>query len=181
MSPFRGQEGGDENRTLIFWFLILILPLLGRLLKAVLQRFGLVEAEAVEAAESPAPKTRRRQREREAEGEDLWRRLKRGDEPRPPAAPVRRAPVAKPAEEEGAEAPQPLSVLGEVVEPGEAAEVSLESEAAPEPLAVLAEGGAPKSEEPLRRRGFRLARGELGRAIVLTEVLGPPLSLRGSR
>jgi hypothetical protein len=70
-------------------------------------------------------------------------------------------------------------VLGDVSEPGQAPEVSLEQALEPAPLAALA--GASADEPPVARAraAFELRRAELGRAVVLAEVLGPPLSLRG--
>jgi hypothetical protein len=75
-------------------------------------------------------------------------------------------------------------VLGEVSERA-APEVSLESEAEPAPLASLSQPAltapVPDAEPFLPRAAFVLAREDLRRAVVLAEVLGPPLSERTLR
>jgi hypothetical protein len=79
---------------------------------------------------------------------------------------------------ERAEDPAPLSVLGEVSEPGQAPEVSLESEAEPAPLAALEEARVQPAVSPARARTSWAAATDWRRAIVLSEVLGPPVSER---
>ncbi len=165
-------------------------PLIARLLKALQERVGGKR----EAAAPAEPGARRRVREQQRQGEELWRRLARGEVSAPPPAaapmvlsrPAPRtvlAPVLGESSEvslESEEAPQPLSVLGDVSEPSEAPESSLEGESEPAPLAVL---GAQARDEgvPWSRAAFVLSHADLRRAIVLSEVLGPPVSERALR
>ena len=212
------QRHAPEEPDWMRWIIIGLFfgfPLLVRIVRAVLVHFGLARPEPEEPARGERARGRARRQEQrkvEDEGEELWRRLARGDvaEAPPPAAPppareARPAPARPRAEpvpasvlepalpetslEEGG-APQPLSVLGDVSEPGEAPEVSLERELEPAPLAFLGDedplqrASRGRAEEPAAgltvrpRAAFRLARGDLRRAIVLSEVLGPPLSQR---
>jgi hypothetical protein len=197
MTPFFALLQRDEDwSTYVIFFIFVVIPLAARLFRWLLVRLGIVKEEDARARpQDPREELRRAREQRRAaedEGEDLWRRLARGEviEP-PPTAPVpvpARVEAASPAPAprevslEREEEPEPLSVLGEVLEPAEAPEASLESEAEPVPLGALA-GPAAEATEPRApsRPAFRLARGDLGRAIVLAEILGPPVSERALR
>lgn len=196
-------EPDDNIGGLILFLLFVVLPILGRLLRWLGERAGLVRPEA-EAGEDPREVLRRRRAERqaaEAEGEDLWRRLARGETleaPRPVQLPVERREASleweletEPGEVhaeslEREEEPAPIATLGEVRE-APVREVSLETEEAPRPLgafvsaALAAPPAAAEAEAPARgpaRRLGALARDDWRRAIVLSEVLGPPVSER---
>jgi hypothetical protein len=187
------QREDDWGNWLVFAVAV-VLPVLGRLFKWVFTRLGLVREEDPARAEAERrarlEHAREERRRAESEGEELWRRLARGELPEPPPArpvpaPARGAPEERSPEErslESEEEPRPLSVLGEVSEVSEAPEQSLESEAEPVPLEVLAQPAAsapvPLAEPALRRAPFRLLGGDLRRAIVLAEVLGPPVTER---
>ncbi len=174
------------------WFVVfIVVPLLARFFKWLFTRLGLLgEGGAPDQQEDPHERLRRRreaQQRAESEGEDLWRKLARGEVgPLPVApAPLPTPVVPRATSLESEEEPEPLSVLGEVFEPAEAPEVSLETEVEPVALDVL---GAPVAMQPPTsaesapaRTPFLLARGDLRRAIVLTEVLGPPVSDRALR
>lgn len=193
----------DDNRGgLLLFLLFVVLPLLARLVRWLGERAGLVQPAKPEAGAEradPREELRRRRAERKAtevEGEDLWRRLARGEVAEAPLVPV---PVPAPARTvspeqdlvpepsevraeslEREEEPAPLSVLGEVLEPGQAPETSLESEAEPAPLGALDQAAAPSGAalpQALARRGA-FGREDWRRAIVLAEVLGPPVSER---
>lgn len=182
----------DEPSEWVKWIAFAIFfgfPLLGRAVKALRERAG--QASAGDASAEEERQRRRELREErrqlETQGEDLWRRLARGEVSAPPpaAAPVQPRPSAPSAlgqelSLESEEEPRALSVLGEVSEPSDAPEVSLELESEPAPLAALAAASA-EAEAPRPRAAFRLARGDLRRAIVLSEVLGPPVSERALR
>ncbi len=202
----------DEPDGWMRWIVLAVFfgfPLLARLLRALAVRFGLAPAETPEAA-AEDPRTRRRrlaeeQRKSESEGEDLWRRLARGEVAAPPVpaptlpaerasrVPERRfeseASLEQAASEDSLELegePDPLSVMGDVSEPSEAPESSLE-EARGEPSPLGAFGAASALERaavleaeqnPVARVRFVLGRNDLRRAMVLTELFGPPVSLR---
>jgi len=192
--PQSGDDGPD-----IPWALALFLfPLLARIGRALLEKLGIVQP-AGSAAEAGTSTRQRRaaQRQEEEEGADLFERLARGEEleaPAPPPAPrpvPRRAPIEVSLESE--EEPEPLSVMGNeraqpepgcVPEPSleRAAlrEVSLESEEEPEPLGAfeLPPELSEAAPVPLGSRAFRLVRGDLRRAVLLSEILGPPLAQR---
>ena len=198
MNVPRLQLDNDGGGAL--WALgLLLLPVIGRIARAILEALGLVQpAQPEQEKKEPVP--RRRQRAEEDEGRDLWERLARGElpetpAPRPVSAPP--PPRTRPAEVslESDLEPAPLSVLGaphDAREPSEAPELSLEraalressleSAAEPEPLSAL---GTPVDSDapalPFSARGFRLLRGDLGRAVLLSEILGPPLSQRAGR
>lgn len=197
------EEPGDWLKWIVF-AVFFGFPVVAKIVRALLVRLGLVS----DAEEDPRARRRRlaeQQRRSEGEGEDLWRRLARGEvsEPPPVAAPV---PVPAPRRleqgrlEQGrtsepgsmreealpesslelAGEPAPLSVLGDVSEPAEAPESSLEQALEPAPLAAL---GTRSAEEAavlgsLPRARFVLRRADLGRAIVLSEILAPPVSMR---
>jgi len=168
--------------------------------RAILEALGIVKPQAPEGEPTPAAPPRRRPRSEEDEGRELWERLARGEEPvavrveRPrPAAPPRRPRALETSLESPAE-PAPLSVLGPLAdarEPGEMPELSLERAAVeassevgeePEPLAAL--GRAELSEAAplaLSSRAFRLVRGDLRRAVLLSEILAAPVSQRAAR
>jgi hypothetical protein len=195
------------------WILFLAffgLPLLARVLRAL--KGGKAEVEEAETAAERrrrAAEERAEQESREAEGEDLWKRLARGElaetppplareeSPPPVPAPVARGTFEQTLEERTSETfapeessleveaePAPLSVLGDVREPAEAPESSLEAAGEPAPLAVLGElGGAAAVSAAARVAPARpgrglLASGDWRRAIVLSEILGPPVSER---
>jgi len=196
-------ESDDNLGGLILFLLFVVLPIVARVLRWLGQRAGLVRPEG-EAAEDPREALRRRRAERqaaEAEGEDLWRRLARGETleaPRPVPLPEPREVSleweleSEPGEVlaeslEREEEPAPIATLGEVREAAPVREVSLETEEAPRPLgafvttALAAPPAAPAAEAPARGPGRRLgalARDDWRRAIVLSEVLGPPVSER---
>lgn len=182
----------EVNWTKLLPFVVFFLiPLGARFIKWLLTRAGLVRPTAGEA-EAPEVEAREAQRRTEVEGEELWRRLARGEVAAPP--PVRPAPVPIRSQEdeeegeglslEGEEEPAALSVMGEVSEPGDVSAVSLESEAEPLPLSAM---GAPAAlaasdvgvEAP--RGGFVLRPGELRRALILSEILAPPVGERRLR
>jgi len=190
----------DDDWTGYLWFVVfVVVPLLARLFKWLFTRLGLLrEGEAWQAETERRERLARAREERkqaESEGEDLWRKLARGEElavPAPaPPAPTRASETLERGTSElsleSEEEPAPLSVLGEVTEASEAPEVSLEREEEPAALATLA---TPVALAPVqfeetpgatRQRGFRLGRGDLRRAILLSEVLGPPVSERPLR
>ena len=178
------------------WFVVfVVVPLLARFLKWLFTRLGIlreqdpVRAEAERRERLARARAQRKQAERE--GEELWRRLARGELAEPPQSVPVPAPLPRAAPSslslEREEEPQALSVLGDVREPAEAPEVSLEaasleSEAEPTPLEALAQPAAsvtPSAPDAARRRApFVLVAGELRRAVVLSEVLGRPVSER---
>jgi len=193
MLRFALLQRENDWSTVVLFVLFVVVPLLARVLKWLFTRLGLArtEEEGLETRHERTQRRREEQRRAESEGEELWRRLARGEvsEP-PPAVP---APVPLPARVpretsfEGEEEPEPLSVLGEVQEPSEAPEVSLEREEEPAPLAALATPVAlapvlfEETPQAGRRGSFQLGRGDLRRAILLSEVLGPPVSERPLR
>lgn len=196
-------QTGDDGPDIPWALALFLFPLLARIVRAILEKLGIVQPAGTEVeAEASSERRRAAQREEEEEGADLFERLARGEEveaPAPPPVPAprpapRRAPVEVSLESE--EEPEPLSVMGTAraePEPGcvpepsleRAAlrEVSLESEEEPAPLGVFEQ--PPELSEaapvPLGSRGFRLVRGDLRRAILLSEILGPPLSQRALR
>jgi len=193
----------DSVIRTLFWLGVLLLPVIGRALRALREKGE--KGEKGERAggtgvERDASR-REAQRRREEEGGELWRRLARGELPEAPAAPVtearrveapRRRPVGMPARPvifaeranaEDLEAPRPLSVLGEVSEQREAGEVSLEAaspetEAQPLPLDSLAAKPAALMPAPARRSRLIASRADLRRAVVMSEILALPVSLR---
>ena len=190
------QRPIDETwRQLLLVFLFVVLPLLARVFRALVEKLNKNGGAGPTAAEER--RARREERRRaESEGGEIWRRLLEGEEeaPAPPPRPARRRePVRRPSATE-ASAPDPLSVLGRAERIPEAAlpeaalaetalaEVSLESAEVAPPLDALAHPGAEApSQRERRSRASLLAlgdRSELARAIVLAEVLGPPLSQR---
>lgn len=194
MKPFPALLARDVDwGNVIVFVLVVVVPLLVRFFKWLSVRFGLVrEGEAEADPEVRRERLRRAREERrraESEGEDLWRKLARGEIGEPPAqAPVPfPAPTAPSLSLESEEEPEPLSVLGESSEPSEAPEVSLEREEEPVPLAALAEPVAlapaefEETPEAPRAVRFRLVPGDLRRAIVLNEILGAPVSERSLR
>lgn len=194
MSPFRLQP--DEGPGIPWAVLIFLLPVAARVARALLEKLGIVRPVPSEEASTPPPE-RRRQREVEDEGTDLFERLARGEAPAPPPVerrapprPVRTAEVSLESEAE----PEPLSVLGaprDAREPSEVSEPSLEgavaiansleSELEPEPLDSLTRPPELSEVAPFSARGFRLLKGDLRRAVLLSEILGPPLSQRAGR
>jgi hypothetical protein len=190
------QREPDSWVQLVILALFFGFPLVARLIRALLARAGVVQPEAEEETSEQRNDRRRRLREErrraEVEGEDLWRRLARGEDvtlPRqelpPPEPVVRTGERDVPAEVSlELEAPSaPLSVLGAVYEPSEAPEASLETAGAPAPLLAL---GGPLSDvtsvaPAAARRAFALAPGDLRRGILLAEILGPPVSDRPLR
>ncbi|HEX6883267.1 MAG TPA: hypothetical protein VF530_07785 [Planctomycetota bacterium] len=202
------SDSDDNLGGLILFVLFVVLPILGRFLRWLGQRAGLVRPEE-QAGEDPREALRRRRAEREAaeaEGEDLWRRLARGETleaPRPVAVPSepREASLEWELETEPGEVhaeslereeePAPIASLGEVREAAPVRELSLETEEAPLPLgafvtaALDVQSAVPvhETKAPGRGPGRRLgsmAREDWRRAIVLSEVLGPPVSERQS-
>lgn len=181
----------DENWTTYLWFIVFFgVPLLLRLFRWLLVRLGLLRPEdpelAAEARREELRRTREERRRAELEGEELWRRLARGEAVEaPPAAPVPLPTPGVPRETslEREEEPAALSVLGEVSEPGESPEVSLESAAEPVPLQALSQAAAELAlaAAPAARAAFVLARGDMRRSVVLSELLGPPVSERALR
>ncbi len=206
----------DEPDGWMRWIVLAVFfgfPLLARLLRALAVRFGLAPAETPEAA-AEDPRTRRRrlaeeQRKSESEGEDLWRRLARGEVAAPPVpvpvpaptlpaertsrVPERHFEAEASLEQAASEGslelegePDPLSVMGDVSEPSEAPESSLEeARGDPSPLGAFGAASALEraavleaEQNPVARVRFVLGRNDLRRAIVLTEVFGPPVSMR---
>jgi len=177
----------DPDRTsALFWLAVIVLPLVARILRGLREK---AEGKSEERPRGRLPSQREAQRRLEEEGGDLWRRLARGDVPevKPverPARPPRpaRTPVRE-AKAPALEGPSPLSVLGEVSDPGEASEVSLEAAvasedtSAPAPLAAL-ETSPPLGTARRRRLPLRLGTGDLRRAIVMNEILSMPVALR---
>lgn len=199
MSPLLLLAPDDDVVRTLFWLGVLLLPVIGRALRALREKAERGEQGRGTDLDRDASR-RAEQRRLEEEGGDLWRRLARGELPEAPpvrpvpearrvGAPPRRRPVV-PAERvertgvEDLEAPRPLSVLGEVSEPGEASEESLEAasqetEAAPVPLDSLSAQPA-AAVEPARARRSRLiaTRADLRRAVVMSEILALPVGLR---
>jgi hypothetical protein len=198
----------DDLGGLVVFFLLFVLPLLLRLLRWLGERAGLLRPKpgGVEEGEDegdPREALRRRRAEREAaeaEGEELWKRLARGETAAPPrptptpaSAEPREASLEWELEEEPGEVaeeslereeePTPLAALGEVRETAPS-EVSLETEEAPLPLAALTRDvslstpSEPPGRLPAAHRFGALDRDDWRRAIVLSEVLGPPVSER---
>jgi len=187
VSPVLLAVRDPDRLTGLLWILFVIVPFVARIWKASREKKEQerkARADSNSAAPRPAPspaEARTAQRESEEVGEDIWERMLRGEEPAAP--PPRPAPVFadEACPEPGAEAlePAPLSMLGEVREPSEAAEVSLESEAEPKPLGALE--SAPEealAPEAGARARLLLGRGELRRALLYSEILGPPVSMR---
>jgi len=170
-------QRSTDDLVALFWVVVFVLgPLVLRALKALGQKRA--ETPGPRGSGSEALERRRRAREAQREGEDLWRRLARGESaappPRPPvvvAEPRRREPLSLETEE----APVPIGTLGTVTEPGEVATPSLETEAEPIALGVLA---ASPSAEPAPRARARRPRADWRRAVVLAEVLAAPVSER---
>jgi hypothetical protein len=182
----------EERRTLLFWLVLLLLPVAGRILRAVLDRSRVGAERPQGSARDPRERRREAQQEQrrvEQEGEDLWRRLVQGEEaarPRETPAPAPTQRAARRAETRGdvGGEPRSLAVLGEVVEPGAAPEVSLESETEPAPLQALGEvtlvGPAREASAPQPSLARVRFEGRwLRAAIVMAEIVGPPLALRG--
>jgi hypothetical protein len=190
----------DEPWTGLVWLvLFIVFPLVARLLRALLARVGVVQPEQEEAELTQQQRAERRRilreerRRAEREGEDLWRQLARGEAVAPPP---RELPLEEPAVRTASaevarevslelEAPRdPLSVLGGVHEPSEAPETSLETSVAPSPLLAFGSSpltdSAPSTATP-DRRAFAIVKGELRRAVLLAEILGPPVSDRPMR
>jgi hypothetical protein len=199
MRAFLALLQREDDWTGYLWFVVfVVLPLLARFFRWLFTRLGLLkEGDAAQAEAERRERLAQARAEREqaeSEGEELWRRLARGE-----AAPAAPAPVPPPvvprAESlESEDEPEPLSVLGEVSEPAEAPEeslesevepVSLDSEVEPVPLEVLSRPAAVVPDEAAEaapaRGPFVIRRGDLRRAIVLNEVLGPPVSERALR
>jgi len=171
------------------WIIVAVfflLPVIGRVVRSAMGKDKDDDEKEVRGqARERWRRLREERRQSETEGEDLWRRLARGEVSSPPPRPPRSLPVPAPVPQaeslELEEEPAPLAMLGDVSEPGEAPEVALEREAEPAPFAPLAEVSA---EEPAGARLFprlALARSDLRRAIVLSEVLAPPVSERALR
>lgn len=192
-------QTGDDGPDIPWALALFLFPVLARIVRAILEKLGIVQPAGTEVeAEASTERRRAAQREEEEEGADLFERLARGEEVEAPAPPPRPAPRRQPVEVslESEEEPEPLSVLGPAraePEPGcvpepsleraALSEVSLESEEEPAPLGAFEQ--PPELSEaapvPLGSRGFRLVRGDLRRAILLSEILGPPLSQRALR
>lgn len=195
-------QTGDDGPDIPWALAILLFPLIARIARAILEKLGIVQPAGTEGGSEASTRRRRAQREEEEEGADLFERLARGEEveaPAPPPRPVprpvpRRQPIEVSLESE--EEPEPLSVMGTAraePEPGCVPEpsleraalraVSLESEEEPEPLGAFEQPPAfsEAAPVPLGSRAFRLVRGDLRRAILLSEILGSPLSQRGTR
>lgn len=190
----------DDAGKLLFALLIFFLPLVGRFLRWLLERAGM-KPPAGTSGEPDGTRPRRARAVRRAEverqeraGEEAWRRLLRGEavEAPPPAPPpAQRVPRTPRKVEVEEAAPDPLAVLRsepvtEAAAPERAlAEVSLETGSlealdVAAPLEVLSHG-APGDGEAVAARAapfLELRGGALRRAIVLAEVLGPPLSQR---
>jgi hypothetical protein len=188
----------DDGGGIPWALLVFLLPVLARLGRALLVALGLAKPEPDEGTLEPREE-RQRQRVEEDEGTDLFERLARGEAPEPARAPAplpRAQPVSLEISLESEAEPEPLSVLGPAAdarEPSEApefsleraaaSEVSLESEVEPAPLSALDRGAALSEAPPLAvsARAFRLLGGDLRRAVLLSEILGPPLSERAVR
>jgi hypothetical protein len=187
----------EDDWTGYLWFIVfIVVPIAARLLRWLFVRLGLLREEEpepeVEDPRARRARQRREQRRAESEGEELWRRLARGELPEPATPPAPPAPPARPAVPrpgpaletslEVGERPRPLATLGEVVEPTEVAQVSLEAEAEPAPLETLSTAGARSAAAPpaaaREPTTFVLRRAELRRAVVWSEVLRPPVSMR---
>jgi hypothetical protein len=191
----------EDDLSGVIWFVLFFLfPLVARLVKWLGEKAKGSPAPAGEVGDAGEARRRLREerRQAEAEGEDLWKRLARGEEPEPrpepKPVPVRPVPVPVPSpvlrslEVEPSEVsleeetePAALSVMGDVSEPSEAPELSLEREEEPAPLASFAMSSEARAEpaRPLAR--LRLGRDELRRAMLLNEVLGPPVAERPLR
>jgi len=197
-------QTGSDGPDLPWALLLFLFPLVARIVRAILEKLGVVQPQGDEedASARPPRPSREAQRQEEEEGEDLFERLARGEEVAAPAPPPRPLPRAEPRPQlrevslETDEEPEPLYVMGEsraerepgcVPEPSlehaAASEVSLESEEEPEPLGAF--GQPPELSEaapvPVGSRASRLVRGDLRRAVILSEILGPPLSQRAGR
>jgi hypothetical protein len=184
------------------WVVIGGIVLVLRILRWIAEKVGMIQPSASSEDKDPREALRRRRAERqtaEKEGEELWKRLARGEvveAPRAPApmpvpAPVRRVSLDDEAEEETdvplpeslerEEEPVPLSTLGDARAAAERP-VSLEVEEEPAPLAALQAVRAAPALRPSASRSsrtaLRLGRWNRRRAIVLSEVLGPPVSER---
>lgn len=191
-----------EGLSLFIVLLFFFLPAVIRLLRYLLERAGAIPPEQ---KAGPTDLTERRRRAREAQrrleeaGGDLWRRLARGEDlaapraERPSAVPPRRpesvvptaasAPTRRPSEplvpvREGERTPATLAVPGGVGEPGEMSVLSMESEGERKPLGQLGTGPRAAPPSPLRRT--RLGLSDWRRAVLLSELLGPPVSERPS-
>lgn len=176
----------DWGKLILILVFFVGLPALGRFLRWIAQRSGALDADEQRGVE----RTRRREERRTAErqGGEVWRRLLEGLEtpaaPPPRPAPPRPRPSTRVTPPPVLEGPTPLSVLGEAPGPKETAlaEESLESGESPAPLDAL---GSPivSTAAVAARSGwaFTLSGGELRRAVLLAEVLGPPVSNRTAR
>ncbi len=177
------QRPPEQDWTKLVLLLLFIgLPLLGRLLRWIVQRANARGAQPPRPGRPAARRTEQRRVERE--GEEVWRRLLEGigEEPPPRQAPVPLpAPVSLETAGDLVEEPVALDILGSSPRPRESAleEVSLESPSAPAPLAALAEI-APASESPVSGRlaGLFSTSRDIRRAVLAAEVLGAPRGLR---
>lgn len=188
MNPLLGLVRDDDSWVkLIAFALFFVVPIVLRILRKIFERFGLLRTE--ESAELPRKTTRgltrtlrEAQMRSEREGEAMWKQLARGDAlaQAPPAKPAPMPTAPRTLESESA--PAPLDMLGPLSEPSDVQVVSLETEVAPEPLAMLGvQEAAPRTKQ---RSAWHVTRAELTpsalrRAMVLSEVLGPPVSERG--
>lgn len=197
MTAFLALLQRDDDWTGWLWFAVfVVVPLLARFFKWLFTRLGILREQDPVRAEAERrerlARAREERRQAEREGGELWRQLARGElaEP-PPAVPARASETLQQGTSElsleSEEEPAPLSVLGEVTEPSEAPEVSLEREEEPAPLAAMATPAAlapvlfEETPGAARQRSFQLGRGDLRRAILLSEVFGPPVSERPLR
>ena len=138
MNPFLGllqRDVDDWFGTLVF-VVIFVLPLLARGLRKILVALGVLREEDPAAQAEQRRTLREERRRQEAEGEELWRRLARGE-----------AEAAEPPP-----APAPRSLLGPEGSPGEG-RLTGDQVSGPEP-ALIEE---PSLESEAERR---LARGE---------------------
>jgi hypothetical protein len=154
-------------------------PLLGRILKGA--------GEAMKKAGSPGPARPSRPRQRRAraevpDGEDLWRRLLRGEElpvprprPEPPGFHLEQAPADEPPEPVERERAAPLSVLESEDPPGEVLTTSIPVS---EPALASAHAVTGTPAGAIAPLGGLFDRRGLRHAILVSEVLGPPVSLR---
>jgi hypothetical protein len=193
------SRGFEDWGQLVLVLLFVVAPLIARVLRWLAERVSTAagQGRSAETPELRRERARARRAERrtaELEGEEVWKRILRGEEPEPPRpVPVEVAPRPARTREPEAAAPDPLSVLGreeaaperalpETALPEVATEISLEGLATAPPLDVLRHGQepGPAGERPraLSPRPWIGGKSDLRRAVVLAEVLGPPLSQR---
>lgn len=189
MSVLLASLAREGDGGALVWVVVFIVgPLVLRLGRFLLERMGALQPGAGDSPEEALERRRRlreAQREAEQEGRDLWRRLARGEESAPPPVPpvpkTAVEPAWREASREDTAEPAPLSTLGTVTEPSSVVAVSLETAEEPSALGVL-DQAASEAPVPAPARTWRgHSRSDWRHALVLADVLAPPVAERAPR